>query len=127
MTTELFAHAIADPEINGMTRAAAWVYIGGFGLAGMHVEDAFLYFINISILVGLSFSPEVDDLSKSVMRKAIEIASASAQTWIFAPSAYGRFGSPRCPLHIGHGRYVAHAAAFPPQYPAMQRAWPQNG
>jgi hypothetical protein len=68
-----------------MDQHRAWVYSGGVGLAGFHMEDGGARFINISLLLSLNLEKE-HELTRRVLEKMLEIARCWPKQWIFYPS-----------------------------------------
>uniref|UniRef100_A0A7S0RV37 Uncharacterized protein n=1 Tax=Chlamydomonas leiostraca TaxID=1034604 RepID=A0A7S0RV37_9CHLO len=86
--------ALLPHPVPGVSRVRMWMYNGGQGIAGMHVEDCYLSFINAMLWLTLDLSAVATwtkathavDGSLAVRAMKLAMRLGRTKTWIFAPS-----------------------------------------
>ncbi len=75
-TTDIMEYVM--PEASGISYKHSWVYSGGQGLAGVHLEDGFLHFVHHLISLELSLA------SGSLLERLVtKYMMLSSKVWVF--------------------------------------------
>lgn len=103
-------------RFDGMKASAAWVYTGGAALAGHHLEDGFMHFVNF--MPSLAFNTVDYDVvaakagfvtGETIAALVPVLHDLSAKRWTFVPDSL----TPATASHLCHALAVAFPVAQP--------------